>query len=551
LDDAYATCDGDLFLPIGVVPADDEPLSARRLSQLTWCLVWLGLAARVIRYLLDFPLWHDETFLCANLLNRGYAELLDPLAHHQVAPVLFLWIQATVIRLLGFSEYTLRLFPLICSVAGLFLFRHVASRLLRGTALLLAVGVFAVGYPLVRYACEAKPYGCDMFASLVLVALVVEWYVTRSPRWLWALTACVPLTLGLSYPTVFTAAGVSVAVAFVLWRERRSGWVAWLCYNVALAAGFAAVYYLSVGPQSAAELAWMRDYWKDIFPPRDSAVGLAQWFVVAHTSELLQYPVGGARGASTFTTICCAAAVVVLWRRRQWRLILLCLAPLVPNLVAALLWRYPYGGSVRFVLYMAPAVCLLAGLGAASLVVWRNRRGVVSGRTTLLILFVLLAAVAVGSIARDFARPYRTRDVLTHRDFARWFWPNKEYDAEVACWDADVPEGRSSPPAQLASATLYLCNRQVYSPHRAAGRPVAWSRISATHPLRVVRYSASHAAEPEPAFDRWLTELAARYDLINHHRHAFPLHYKDRDLLGYDFLDVYEFAPKGQSPTGI
>ncbi len=591
-------------LPLGAVPTESEPLSARRLAQLTWCLVLLGLAARAVRYLLAFPIWQDEAFLCVNLLERGYLELLQPLAHHQVCPILFLWIQASIIRLLGFSEYTLRLFPLICGIAGLFLFWHVAARLLRGTALLFAVGIFAVGYPLIRYACEAKPYGCDMFASLVLFALAVHWWVAGAKhgvplasrqcdsegtgkmpvapdRWLWALVFCVPLALGLSYPAVFTAVGVSLAVAYGLWtrgrvadvertegvagvlpiyRDRdgpegtgkmpvaRGGWPVWVCYNVVLLTSFAGIYALSTGPQSVAELAWMRDYWKSIFPPLDSALGLAQWFVVAHTSELLQYPVGGARGASTLTTICCAAAAVVLWRRRQRWLIVLCLAPLLPNLAAALLGRYPYGGSVRFVLYMAPAVCLLAGLGVAALL---SRLGTVHTRRGVWMVTGLLAAVAIGSIGRDFAKPYRTRDVLRQRDFARWFWFNKEYDGEVVCWESDLAEGAGSPVPNISNATLYLCNRRIYSPRHASGSPVRWDRISAERPLRVVRYGASNVESDEAAFERWLADVRSRYDLVDQQHHTFPMHHKDRKLVYYNYLDLYEFVPKGEAPAGL
>jgi len=577
----------DPRLPLGVVPPEAEPFSLQRLAQLTWCLVFLGLAARLIRYLLGFPLWQDEAYLCVNLLDRSYADLLAPLTNHQVAPILFLWIQATVVRVLGFSEYTLRLFPLICSVAGLF--RHVAARLLRGTALLLAVGIFAVGYPLVRYACEAKPYGCDMFASLVLVALAVQWYVSENQRWLWALVACVPLALGLSYPAVFTAAGVSLAVAYGLWSTSKSRagegtgqgstslsaakgvvggvstpfvpqsvplggllgtWTAWLCYNLALAASFAGIYWLSINPQSTAELAWMRDYWKDIFPPLGSAWGMLKWLVVAHTSELLQYPIGGARGASTLTTVCCIAAVIFLWRRRQRWLVVLCLAPLVPNLAAALAWRYPYGGSVRFVLYLAPAVCLLAGLGAAALVVRRDRQGVVRGRTAVLVVFGLLAAVAVGSIGRDFARPYRTRDVRAQRDFARWFWSNQEYDGEVACWERDVAEGAGSRVAERPMAALYFCNRRIYSPRAHRGAPVEWAHVSAERPLRMVRYGASNVDRDEGSFDRWLAAARSRYALVEQKRYTLPMHYKDRDLLYYDYLDLYEFVPRYDRTAG-
>ena len=549
-------------LPLSIEPVSDEPLSSQRLVQLTWCLVLLGLAARLIRYLLGFPLWQDEAYLCTNLLDRSYAGLLEPLAHHQVCPILFLWIQATIVRVLGFSEYTLRLFPLICSVGGLFLFRHVAARLLRGTALLFAVGIFAVGYPLIRYACEAKPYGCDMFASLVLFALAVEWFLTRRRCWLWALVACVPLALGLSYPTVFAAGGISLAVAFGLWTSTkgraaeqpatRGDWAIWACFNVALLASFATYYFLSVGPQSAAELAWMQDYWKDIFPPLGSVAGMIRWLAVAHTSELLQYPVGGARGASVLTTVCCVAAMVVLWRRRQRWLIVLCLAPLLPNLVAALLWRYPYGGSVRFVLYMAPAFCLLAGLGAAALLVRRNRQGTVQGRRAVTVLFVLLAVMAAGSISRDFAKPYRTRDVLRQRDFARWFWFNKEYDGEVVCWETDLAEGADSPVTKIPTATLYLCNRRIYSPRHFRGESVDWQSISATHPLRVVRYGASNVEKDDrAAFEQWLAAIQTRYELVDQQRHTFPMHYKDRDLLYHNYLDLYEFVPKGQKPKGI
>ena len=555
----------DDCLPLGIVPSDCEPLSARRLTQLTWCLLLLGLAARLIRYSLGFPLWQDEAYLCANFLNRSYLELLDPLAHHQVCPILFLWIQAAITRLLGFSEYSLRLFPLICSIGGLFLFWHVAARLLRGTALMLAVGIFAVGYPLIRYACEAKPYGCDMLASLALFALAVEWFISGRQRWLWFMVGCVPLALGLSYPTVFTAGGISLAVGYRLWIRRGTiaglaelknpvqGRLAWLCFNVVLLGSFATVYWLSVGPQSEAELAWMRDYWKAIFPPLGSAFGMVKWFFVAHTSELLQYPVGGARGASTLTTVCCIAALVILWRRRQRWLILLCLAPLVPNLIAALLWRYPYGGSVRFVLYMAPAVCLLAGLGTAALLVRRNRSGMVRGRVAVVVVFGFLAMVATGSIARDFAKPYRTRDVLRQRDFARWFWFNKEYDGELACWETDVAEGSGSPVLKIPTATLYLCNRRIYSPRHARSEAVDWRRISADRPLRVVRYGASNidGDRDEAAFERWLASVESRYDLVDHQRHVFPMHHKDRQLLYHNYLDLYEFVPKGMAPDGL
>ena len=149
-------------------------------NKLIWAFLLLGLAARCVRYLVCFPLWEDECFLVCNLIDRSYLQLLEPLDYHQVCPVLFLWAEATAVRLLGFNEYALRLLPLLVSIASLFLFRRVAAQLLRGWALVFAVGWFAVSYPMIRYAAEAKPYGTDLFLGLVQVAMIVEWRQRRA-----------------------------------------------------------------------------------------------------------------------------------------------------------------------------------------------------------------------------------------------------------------------------------------------------------------------------------------------------------------------------------
>ena len=247
-----------------------------------WIMVFLavGIAARLIRYLLRFPLWGDEAMLAMNFLDRDYAGLMQPLDFHQVAPLLFLWIELTAVKLLGFHEWSLRLFPLLCSIASLFLFHRLAKLLLRGTALVLAVGIFAVTYSGLRYAAEMKPYSGDLMFSSLLLLLAVRWW--RQPddtRWLWALAAAVPLALGLSYPAVFVAGGVSLAVAAVLLGTRsRRGWWAWAAFNLALAGSFLAWYRLAIGTQAGAELNVMARMWDETFPPRDSLlepVGMA------------------------------------------------------------------------------------------------------------------------------------------------------------------------------------------------------------------------------------------------------------------------------------
>src|SRR5260370_1254665 len=96
--------------PLGSVSACEPAWITRA----TLAFVGLGVLLRVVRYLLNYPLWCDETMLAANLLERGYLDMLLPLDYRQVCPVLFLFVELTAVKLLGFSELSLRLFPFVC-----------------------------------------------------------------------------------------------------------------------------------------------------------------------------------------------------------------------------------------------------------------------------------------------------------------------------------------------------------------------------------------------------------------------------------------------------
>jgi len=467
-----------------------------------------------------------------------------------VAPLLFLWTQLTVVKLLGFSEYTLRLFPLLCGIGSLLLFADLARRLLKGLPLLLAVGCFASTYALIRYSCEAKPYSSDVLAAVGLLWLTAR-FLTETPlmkettqtnrRWLWLLAGGVPIAVGLSYPAVFVAGAITIAVGLrLLSKGDRRSWAGWAVYCVVLAGGFGLFYWLSTANQVAAELENMRQYWRHIFPPLDQPLKLLGWMVATHTSELLAYPLGGARGASILTALCCLAAVIALFRRRQYLLLVLCLAPAALNFVAACLQRYPYAGEIRFSLYLAPIICLLFATGAAILVSV-DERGRARGPVPALMVVAVLALIPVASLARDFIRPYKTLDALRERDFARWFWFTKAYDADLICLETDAGRDFFAARNRSPGMALYLCNQRIYSPRRASGDPLLWGGAPSDRPLRCVRFRSSPLPYSEDAFRQWLEKMKSRYQLAGYELHAFPVHHKDRELLGYQWLELYEF----------
>ena len=88
-----------------------------------------GIIARLVVYLQNRNLIIDEANVTRNLFERGFAQLLQPLSYEQYAPPVFLWIEKLNTILFGFSEYTLRLYPLLTGIAAIFVMLAILKRL--------------------------------------------------------------------------------------------------------------------------------------------------------------------------------------------------------------------------------------------------------------------------------------------------------------------------------------------------------------------------------------------------------------------------------------
>ncbi|WP_397571438.1 glycosyltransferase family 39 protein [Schlesneria sp. T3-172] len=519
------------------------------LSRLLGLFLLIGFLARAIRYYLCFPLWDDESFLCVNFINRSYAELLNPLDYHQVAPVLFLWAERACVQMFGFSEYALRLVPFVCSLLSLVLFHRVAQRLLSGPGLLFAVAIFAVSYPGIRYGAEAKPYGTDLFLSLGILALVVEWIERRDQRILWGLAALMPLALGASYPAVFTGGGLSLVVGSLLLAQRgsRAEWLSWVGWNVSLVLSFGVWFTLVGKVQSGAEAEFMGEYWKQNFPPVRQPLELPYWMLKTHASDFLAYPLGGPKWASSLTLCLCLAGLwrLVSQRRSVWLGLLL--GPASLHFLAAALQKYPYGGHVKFSQYLAPMICCLAAVGIVQLLDLRTRWGY-SAKTGFVWGAVILAAVGFGDIARDLVSPYKTRSDERARAFAQAFWPGTHFAEEVVClksdWGLDfVPEQHQ----ELSWSAHYYCNRAI-EVSRGRLHSGDESRVTVDRPLRCVLYREDRYAFDRSGLENWLQGMQERYELVGRESVPLPRRAKDdRRLVTMEYVDSFRFVPRADS----
>ncbi len=513
----------------------------RAIQKATAAFVVIGAALRVARYLLNYPLWWDEAFVAVNFLRRGYLDLLKPLDYGQVCPVLFLWAELSAVKIFGFAEWSLRLVPLVCALAGVLLFRVAAGLVLKGLPLLLAVAIFAVSFHPIRHAADLKPYAGDLLAALVLLTPALAWW--REPQrafWLVWLACLTPFALAGSHPSAFVAGGVALGVAPAVARTgSRRVILAYSLFLMSTVFTFAGLFVAFTGAQAKATLGTMSAQWGQGFAPVSNPLGLARWLISVHAGGMFAYPCGGEGGASAGTLALFLVGAVVLWRRGRGTVAGLCIAPFLVAMVASALKRYPYGGvahgtAARVMQYLVPSICLLTGLGAAALLARIANPGR-KARAIRLTLFGLLI-VGVAPLMIDARRPYRSVHAEKAREFARTFWPAVCRGGEAVClrWDLGVGPWDSTD----LNVAVYLCNQAIYSPQRRTlptPGPL-WSDASPKRPLRCVL----SLSEPDDA--RVQTRLGPAYHLTS--RKLMEVNMTDNEAKSrVEHHAVYEFVP--------
>jgi hypothetical protein len=415
---------GDQAFGYATSDSDNQRILLRRVIL---SLLAIGLLWRTWRFLLCFPIFMDEAMLCVNLQGASYLGLMHHLRNRQVAPLLFLWGELTSFRILGGSEWALRLLPFLAGVAGFFLFWRLARLTLPPLAATMAVGFLAVANWPVGMCSDAKPYAVDLFFAVLLLLAAVHWLQEPGrTRWLFVLCLLVPIAVLSSYPALFIAGGISLALVPKLCRPgtRLPPRLLWVVFNLLLVGGFF-FGFLVVGraqlqsPDGVGTTEnYMADYWSHGFPPAGPWAAI-KWAVLINTGQMAAYPLGSANGGSSLTVLLCLIGVWRLWNWRRRNHLLLFGAPFGLWFLAAVLQRYPYGGSGRLSQHVAPIVCLTAGLGTAVLL---ERIANATKRRRLIIgVCCAFVAIGIGGMVLDAIKPYRDVETKWSRQVMRAF----------------------------------------------------------------------------------------------------------------------------------
>lgn len=509
-------------------------------AQMTLALVIAGVLWRVVRYLAHFPIWGDEAFVAINFIARDYAGMVKPLVYGQIVSLGYMWATLAVTQLFGVDEYSLRLVSLLTGIGALLVFWRFAVRVLPARGALLAVGLLAASMYAVRHGAEVKPYTTDLFVSMVLTALA--WAVWRRPRSLatWCgLVVAAGLAPWCSYPSLFILGGVGVLLTLLMVRERYAPAVVagWIIGGLVLAVSSYAMYVVIAKPHAeyAAKLV-VNPMWTLAFPPWGEPWKLPLWFFAIHTGLMFAYPHGGTFGGSVITFVLFVIGAIWLWRR-QPALVVLLLTPFLLNLLAASFERYPYGGTVRTSIYLAPAICLLAGAGAYALI-QRFLRGVERRLALVSVTVVLVGFSMVGAVA-DVAKPYTSKSVLRSYEAVRELASQGKPSDRWVTFNAD----REVSYAPFLGDWRGIGGQWVFDTVRFAPCELTWApppeevQLPPNGALWLFAYRGIKVPWPEAQWQAYYDQVVQRLGAPEHRSYYI----KDRDGMT-ESIEVYHWA---------
>jgi multidrug transporter EmrE-like cation transporter len=233
-----------------------------------WAIMLLGIYARVVFYSYNRPFWNDECALALNFVNFDFLNCFKQLAYAQVAPPLFLVISGAISLICSNfhvgMEFSLRAFPLICSILSIVVFYKLSKQALnKNVSIFLALVLFCVNYRLLYYSQEFKQYSTDVLIFLGLLLSYFGLNINESSVKKLVMTGVAyAVSIWLSFVSIFAL----VAVFGTLLLKNIKDFKKILLLFLPAILSFVGLYFFSKGIQSNA---YLHTYWQEGFLKAD------------------------------------------------------------------------------------------------------------------------------------------------------------------------------------------------------------------------------------------------------------------------------------------
>lgn len=342
-------------------------------TRLLWVFLLLAVVLRMNSYLINRSLWIDEAMLSLNILHAPFTNLFSPLAYYQIAPVGFLILEKALTSILGGSEFSLRLLPLLASLLAIPVFIRLCRQFLSARGTLIALLLLAICRPLVYYAAEVKQYATDVLFSTIFLLLFAGLLKKSANNALSFRDLILPALLGMtllwfSHPIGFVISGCCIVLSGWLFLKKQpvqglQTLVLWALCGLS----WFAFYKLTLAPfQSSAK---HQDIWDSVWDGKLQA--FMPWnltffpWLADRLSDIMTHPVAL---PATWLSVPLFLLGIVQGLRTdplQRSRTLLLLSPILLCLLASGIHIYPFIG--RMLLFTVPVFLIFIALGMDTL----------------------------------------------------------------------------------------------------------------------------------------------------------------------------------------
>ncbi len=328
-------------------------------------ILLMGIVIRLILFFQNRNLIIDEANIVHNLYERNFAALLLPLSYEQYAPPLFLWIEEICSLLFGYGEKALKIYPLLCGIASLFVFRKIMKKFVPEESLWLPLALMAFSPYLTEFSTTIKQYMPDAFIMLLLLWLALEKDILTLSRkkflLFWGITGMIAITA--SMPSVFALGGIGAYYAYNVLRNKKTELLWTLAYLSLIWLTIFGVYFrLILYPQIGSD--YLQNYHLDYFlfaTPSNKTELLHNWYRIR---EIINNSIG----YGDFNFKCAIAMMVtgiIILLRKNMAVLILFLTPVLLTFIAAALNQFSL--IMRVCLFLLPLMLVFFSMGFGSI----------------------------------------------------------------------------------------------------------------------------------------------------------------------------------------
>jgi hypothetical protein len=334
-----------------------------------------GIFISLMQFLYNRSLWIDEALLALNIIHKNGFELLKPLDHRQVAPILFLQIEKLFSMFIP-AEYGLRIFPLVCFWLFLYFFYKIVKIISRNNYYAIIIALFFVVFnPLfILYSTEVKQYIIDaLVLSVIFYFTIKDYQWEQNKYYILAIVGSLSIFLSNVTPIILFTSGLYLFYDnFFVTKNKKIHSLSLMTLTWLVT--FSVYYYFFIYEHPLRE--YMIDYWSQTQgflllsfnePMRQFVVRLGCIFLYNKTflikdasiPSLIMYFI---------MIILCLVGIINLIRHKKIKIILLTCVPFVLHLFLSIFQLYPV--STRTMLYTLPCVILICAEGFNSMAVF-------------------------------------------------------------------------------------------------------------------------------------------------------------------------------------